>query len=81
MTDLATISCEEALRRLFEALDHELADESRREFERHLAHCRSCFSRFEFETRLKAHLAQLGSAPVRAELHQRIRAVLDTFEP
>ena len=80
MTDIATIDCEEALRRLIEALDGELPVESRQEFDRHLARCRSCFSRFEFERRLKAQLGQLGTESVPSGLQQRIRAVLDAFE-
>ena len=80
MTETHTIDCEEALRRLLDFLDAELHGESRQEFEQHLERCRSCFSRFEFEKRLKAHIAELGSEPVPAELHDRIRKVLDNFE-
>ena len=80
MTETRTIDCEEALHRLLEFLDAELHGESRQEFEQHLERCRSCFSRFEFEKRLKAHIAELGSEPVPAELHHRILKVLDSFK-
>jgi anti-sigma factor (TIGR02949 family) len=79
MNEPRTIDCEEALRRLFEYLDAELAEVERRAVDDHLERCRSCFSRVEFEKRLKAHVAELGSEPVDPALEQRIRKVLDEF--
>lgn len=80
MTDnIRPIDCEEALRRLFDYLDAELSGEPQREVEHHLARCRSCFSRLEFEKRLKAYTADLGHEPVSRDLEQRIRALLDSF--
>jgi anti-sigma factor (TIGR02949 family) len=81
MTGAQVIDCEEALRLLFEALDAELSNGSREAFERHLEHCRSCFSRFEFEKRLKAHIGRLGTETPRVELRDRIRTVLNIFKP
>jgi len=80
MTEAHTIDCEEALHRLLDFLNAELRGESLQELERHLERCRSCFSRFEFEKRLKAHVAELGREPVPAELHHRIRKVLADFK-
>ena len=80
MTDVRTISCEEALRRLFDYLDAELAGESQREVEQHLERCRNCFSRLEFERRLKSHTAHLAHEPVSDDLDQRIRALLESFK-
>jgi mycothiol system anti-sigma-R factor len=80
MTETRTIDCEEALRRLFEFLDAELHGEAQHEIELHLERCRSCFSRFEFERRLKGHIADLGSTPVPDDLDRRIRKVLDGFK-
>ena len=80
MNETRTIDCEEALHRLLDFLDAELHGDSLHELEAHLERCRSCFSRFEFEKRLKAHIAELGREPVPAELHDRIRKVLDNFK-
>ena len=80
MNETRTIDCEEALPRLLDFLDAELHGESLRELEQHLERCRSCFSRFEFEKRLKGHIAALGNEPVPAELQHRIRKVLDNFK-
>lgn len=80
MSDDRTIDCEEALRRLFDYIDAELAGEPQREMEHHLERCRSCFSRLEFEKRLKAHTADLGHEPVTVDLERRVRALLDSFK-
>jgi anti-sigma factor (TIGR02949 family) len=80
MTEVRVIDCEEALHWLFEYLDAELDRQSQREMERHLERCRSCFSRVEFEKRLKAHTVALRAEPVSPELEQRIRKVLDGFK-
>lgn len=73
------IDCEEALNRLLEFLDGELDASSGREVEHHLERCRSCFSRAEFERRLKIHLRDLGQTPVSPELEQRIRTLMGQF--
>jgi anti-sigma factor (TIGR02949 family) len=57
------IDCERALQRLFEFIDHELGPEDRAAMEEHLRTCRSCFSRAEFERRLKEKLAGLRGQP------------------
>lgn len=80
MSDVRTIDCEEALRRLFDYIDAELAGEPQREMEHHLERCRICFSRLEFEKRLKAHTADLGREPVSEDLERRVRALLDSFK-
>lgn len=57
------IDCEEALRRVFELIDHELDDHEREAMERHIQACKSCFSRADFERRLKGKLGELREAP------------------
>ena len=59
MKKIQPIDCEQALARIFELLDHELKDEEREAMEHHLHTCRSCFSRAEFERRLKSKLQAL----------------------
>ena len=80
MNEVRVIDCEEALRRLFEYLDAELPGEPQREIEQHLERCRSCFSRVEFEKRLKAYTAELGREPVPSELEVRIHKALDSLK-
>ncbi len=80
MNEAGVIDCEEALRRLAEYLDAELQGEPQREIEKHLERCRTCFSRVEFERRLRAKTAALRREPVSPELERRIRGLVDTFE-
>jgi anti-sigma factor (TIGR02949 family) len=76
MSDNTSLSCDDALRLLAQYLDRELGDGDRADVERHLATCRSCFSRAEFERRLKGELARLGSSEVPPALEDRIRVLL-----
>jgi anti-sigma factor (TIGR02949 family) len=72
-------TCAEALRLLAAHLDHELDDHAHAEVQQHLATCRSCFSRAEFERQLKAGIKELGSEPVRSELSIRVRTLIREF--
>ncbi|MGH7528085.1 MAG: anti-sigma factor family protein [Gemmatimonadales bacterium] len=74
-----TIDCEEALRLLAVYLDGELHGTEHEGVERHLKACRSCYSRAEFERRLKAELGRLGREDVRPAFEQRIRQLITSF--
>jgi anti-sigma factor (TIGR02949 family) len=76
MSERETVGCEEALRKLLAYLDGELAEPDRRRVDEHLQRCRSCWSRSEFERRLKDQLALLGKVAPRPELETRIRSLL-----
>jgi len=45
-------SCEEAINRLNEYLDHELNSQERQDVVKHLKICKPCFERFHFEEKL-----------------------------
>lgn len=79
MTDERVLTCEEALRFLAAYLDGQLEDAKDRDVESHLARCRSCYSRADFEKRLKQQVAALGSAEVRPEFVERIREMMSRF--
>ena len=72
-------SCEDALRLLAAHIDQELDPAARRRMDRHLETCRSCYSRAEFEKRLKASIGELGREPVRPELAVRVQTLIRTF--
>lgn len=81
MTEYEIESCEDALQVLAEYLDGELDDRApgaRRGLERHLAICRSCYSRAEFEKRLKARIAD-GAAAVPDGLRDRMQRMIREF--
>ena len=73
------IGCEEALKRVLELIDGELADGEQHAVERHLRTCRSCFSRMEFERRLKDRLSALAADDVPQTLRGRIHALIKRF--
>jgi anti-sigma factor (TIGR02949 family) len=80
MSETKTITCDEALRLLAEHLDGELDSAHGPDVERHLARCRSCFSRAEFERRLKSQLGTLREQPVQTTFEERIRTLISRFE-
>ena len=79
MSDTKIISCEEALRRLAEHLDGELEGVEHGELQQHLERCSSCYSRAEFERRLKGQLAALREPQVPTTFEARVRALMDRF--
>lgn len=73
------IDCEQALRQLLEFIDHELGDGDRAAMEHHLHTCKSCFSRMEFEKRLKEKVGGLRDDEVSAGVSARVRGLLKGF--
>ena len=71
-------SCEEAVRRLNEYLDHQLTEEDQVVVLKHLEICRPCLRRFSFELTLVISLRQKVSRlcapePLREKLHLLLR--------
>ena len=79
MSDPDNIGCEQALKCLLEFIDRELSDGERDSVEQHLRTCRSCFSRMEFERRLKQRLSTLAVDEVPKESRDRIRKLIKGF--
>jgi len=73
------MTCEEAMRSLAAYLDNELAAGAEQSVRQHLALCRSCYSRAEFERRLKFELRKLGKDEVPVGFEQRVRHLLQSF--
>lgn len=73
------IECEEAIAKLLEYLDGELDATDRSRLERHLETCRGCFTRAEFERRLRERIAETGSARAPESLRLRVRGLMETF--
>lgn len=78
MTD-RVLDCREAIRLLAAYLDGELDEVDHGLVERHLDICRDCYSRAEFERRLKAQLEGLGRQPVEPSFEHRIRGMIRRF--
>lgn len=73
------IECDEAIAQLLRYLDGELDGTARRRMEQHLETCRGCFSRAEFERRLRVRVAETGSAPAPESLRLRVRGLMKRF--
>lgn len=73
------VTCEEVLKHLVAYLDREMDAHAAAEIERHLEECRACFSRAEFERRLKAQLGAAGDGSAPERLRTRIRKLVDEF--
>lgn len=73
------IDCEEVIEQLFAFLDRELDDRQQQRIERHLSHCRDCFTRAEFERRLRARIREASEAKAPERLHRRIQDLLNEF--
>ena len=75
------MTCEEAMRSLAAYLDDELAVGEQQSVRRHLEVCCSCYSRAEFERRLKFEVGKLRKDEVPVGFEQRIRRLLQSFVP
>jgi len=73
------IDCEQALKQIFEFIDHELRTDDREAMQRHLHTCKSCFSRVEFERLLKEKVGALRDDDVSPHMSQRIKGLLKSF--
>jgi len=74
------IGCLQAIEAFYAYLDGELDDpESIAEFEQHLSHCRSCFSRTEMEKALSSRIRKSARQESPALLKDRVRKLLDKF--
>ncbi|HSH42646.1 MAG TPA: zf-HC2 domain-containing protein [Arenicellales bacterium] len=73
------MTCEEVIERLFEFLDRELDGDLSERIDQHLARCRDCFTRAEFEKRLRARINQAAQVEAPERLRRRVRRVMDQF--
>ena len=70
-------SCEEAMKRLNEYLDHQLTEEERVVVVKHLEICKPCLSRFSFEETLLVSIrTKLCKICAPQQLKDRLRGIL-----
>lgn len=62
------MTCEEALRKLYEVIDKEASEIDRQEVEEHLEHCKSCMARYQFEAMFKTFVVEKAASPSKKEL-------------
>jgi anti-sigma factor (TIGR02949 family) len=74
------IGCLQAIDAFYAYLDGELDDpQAIEEFEQHISHCRSCYSRSEVEKLLTSRIRESAKAPAPQELQDRLRKLMGEF--
>lgn len=73
------ISCSEAITRMFELLQGEINKTQKNELDRHLASCRECCSRMEFEELLKEKISELSRTDPPKRLLRRLGKLTKSF--
>ena len=74
------IGCFRAIEMFYAYLDGELEDPREIEdFEKHLEHCRSCFTRAEMENLLTDRLKEVARQRAPEELRSRLGKLMDAF--
>ncbi|PKK83740.1 MAG: hypothetical protein CVT49_06895 [candidate division Zixibacteria bacterium HGW-Zixibacteria-1] len=61
------MTCEEALRLLYEVIDKEASDYDVKRVEEHLHKCKDCMSRYQFEEMFKAFVSEKASAKSKSD--------------
>lgn len=74
------IGCLDAIEAFYAYLDGELDDPaSIADFEHHLEHCRSCFSRVELEKALNARIRKTAKRESPDALRERVGKLMEKF--
>lgn len=71
------LTCRTVVRHLHEYLDHELDHTTSTNIDRHLETCRDCFSRVEFEKRLRAKVHESLEQKTPDRLYRRIKDIVE----
>lgn len=74
------ITCAEAVKRLWEYLDDELAEPQRAQVEEHLSVCRRCCGEAEFADELRGFLKASAADELPADVRARLTLTLDDLE-
>lgn len=73
----AAIPCSEAVRQLWDYLDHAIAPEDQEKVERHLSFCRRCCGELEFAKELRAFLASGSTEEIPADVKERLERFVE----
>ena len=71
------IACSEAVRQLWDYLDHAIAPEDHEKVERHLAFCRTCCGELEFAKELRTFLASHGAEAIPPDVKARLERFVE----
>jgi anti-sigma factor (TIGR02949 family) len=71
------ITCSEAVRKLWDYLDHTITAEDQERVEKHLSFCRSCCGELEFAKELRGFLASGGAEEIPADVRARLERFVE----
>jgi anti-sigma factor (TIGR02949 family) len=74
------ISCDDAVRQLWEYLDDAVGIADREAIDAHLRYCRRCCGEVEFADELRRFLASHATSDIPPEIHARLLSTLDDME-
>ena len=77
--DPKELECDEAIRMVLEYLDNELESHDHNALEAHIHKCRACYTRVEFEKRLKGMVKEAPEISVPDSLKSKIKKITDQF--
>ena len=73
----AAIPCSDAVRQLWDYLDHAIAPEDQERVERHLSFCRRCCGQLEFAKEIRGFLASGSSDEVPSQVKDRLERFVE----
>jgi len=80
-TERQDIGCLQAIEAFYAYLDGELEDpQDIAEFEHHMDHCRSCYSRKEIETLLTTRMRKSSKSRAPGTLQGRLQDLMEEFQ-
>ena len=80
-TEQQDIGCLQAIEAFYAYLDGELENpQDIAEFEHHMAHCRSCYSRKEIESLLTTRMRKSSKSQAPGSLHGRLRDLMQEIQ-
>jgi len=77
--DPREIECDEAIRMVLVYLDNELEKPDQHALEAHIHKCRACYTRVEFEKRLKGMVQEAPEVVAPDNLKDRIKKLTEKF--
>jgi anti-sigma factor (TIGR02949 family) len=77
MTETRAIPCSEAVRQLWDYLDHAVSPEDQERVEKHLSFCRRCCGELEFAKELRAFLATSSVDEIPPDVKARLERFVE----
>jgi len=77
MTETRAIPCSEAVRQLWDYLDHAITPEDQKKVEKHLSFCRKCCGELEFAKEMRAFLATSSAEEIPSDVKERLERFVE----